>query len=182
MHTEDASPIGPIAPPFSEAAPASVREKGGGPAKRPALATAGVRLERLQSIARSVIGSAISAWLIFPGAAHAEIGNGRRLYLERCAICHGEDARGTGALAKRSNPPTPDLTTARFKKRLEEYPGVIVSSVVLRPNGDLIPKTLRNNGVNIPPASWRISDLRDLDTYMKRLIFDNKQVQKSGER
>ena len=40
----------------------------------------------------------------------------------------------------KSNPPTPDLTTPAFKKRLNDYPGVIVSSVILRPNGDLIPK------------------------------------------
>ena len=54
-----------------------------------------------------------------------------------------EQMPGNGPLAKKSNPPTPDLTTPAFKKRLNDYPGVIVSSVILRPNGDLIPKTLR---------------------------------------
>ena len=48
--------------------------------------------------------------------------------------------QGNGTIGQKSNPPTPDLTTPAFKKRLNDYPGVIVSSVILRPNGDLIPK------------------------------------------
>ncbi|MBU5238012.1 c-type cytochrome, partial [Vibrio cholerae] len=71
----------------------------------------------------------------------ADNSNGKALYLQRCAVCHGPDIKGTGPLAKKSNPPTPDLTTTAFKKRLHDYPGVIVSSVILRPNGNLIPKT-----------------------------------------
>ncbi|MEO6677861.1 MAG: c-type cytochrome, partial [Pseudomonas sp.] len=66
--------------------------------------------------------------------------NGENLYLQRCVMCHGTDLKGTGPLANKSNPPTPDLTTSAFKKRLTNYPGVIVSSIILRPNGDLIPK------------------------------------------
>ena len=86
-------------------------------------------------------------------------------------MCHGADARGTGPLANKSNPPTPDLTTPAFKKRLNDYPGVIVSSVILRPNGDLIPKTLRENGVKLPPHSWTVQDFRDLNQYMSGLIL-----------
>ena len=96
----------------------------------------------------------------------AENLNGKNIYLQRCAVCHGENIKGTGPLAKKSNPPTPDLTTAAFKKRLNDYPGVIVSSVILRPNGDLIPKTLRENGVKIPPFAWKVQDFRDLNAYM----------------
>jgi len=66
--------------------------------------------------------------------AFAENANGKTLYLQRCAVCHGAVIKGTGALATKSNPPTPDLTTAAFKKRLNDYPGVIVASVILRPN------------------------------------------------
>ncbi|MBC3488410.1 c-type cytochrome [Pseudomonas sp. SWRI50] len=66
--------------------------------------------------------------------AFAENANGKNLYVQRCAVCHGADIKGTGALATKSNPPTPDLTTAAFKKRLNDYPGVIVASVILRPN------------------------------------------------
>lgn len=100
--------------------------------------------------------------------------NGKNLYTQRCAVCHGGDIKGTGPLAKKSNPPTPDLTTAAFKKRLEDYPGVIVSSVILRPNGDLIPKTLRENGVKIAPHAWTVQDFRDLNKYMIDVISKSR--------
>ncbi|EJL06441.1 hypothetical protein Pchl3084_3377 [Pseudomonas chlororaphis subsp. aureofaciens 30-84] len=61
-----------------------------------------------------------------------------------------------------------------FKKRLNDYPGVIVSSIILRPNGDLIPRTLRENGVKIPPHAWSIQDLRDLNQYMNSVISKNR--------
>ncbi|EZP62494.1 cytochrome c [Pseudomonas sp. RIT357] len=96
--------------------------------------------------------------------------NGKNIYLQRCAMCHGADIKGTGPLASKSNPPTPNLTTPAFKKRLKDYPGVIVSSIILRPNGDLIPKTLRENGVKLPPFAWRINDLRDLNQYMTGVL------------
>ncbi|PMY59475.1 MULTISPECIES: cytochrome c [Pseudomonas] len=99
--------------------------------------------------------------------------NGKNLYTQRCAVCHGADIKGTGPLANKSNPPTPDLTTPVFKKRLNDYPGVIVSSIILRPNGDLIPRTLRENGVKIPPHAWSIKDLRDLNQYMNSVISKN---------
>lgn len=96
--------------------------------------------------------------------------NGKNLYLQRCAMCHGADIKGTGPLAHKSNPPTPDLTTTAFKKRLSEYPGVIVSSIILRPNGDLIPRTLRENGVKLAPYAWGVNDFRDLNQYMNGVI------------
>lgn len=100
--------------------------------------------------------------------------NGKNLYLQRCAMCHGSDIKATGPLAHKSNPPTPDLTTAAFKKRLSDYPGVIVSSVILRPNGNLIPKTLRENGVKLPPHAWSVQDLRDLNQYMIGVISKSR--------
>lgn len=104
----------------------------------------------------------------------AESLNGKALYSQRCAVCHGVDIKATGPLANKSNPPTPDLTTPAFKKRLRDYPGVIVSSVVLRPNGSLIPRTLRENGVKIPPHAWTIDDLRDLNQYMTAVITKSR--------
>lgn len=89
-------------------------------------------------------------------------------------MCHGADIKGTGKLANKSNPPTPDLTTYAFKERLDDYPGVIVSSIILRPSGSLIPKILRENDVKIPPHSWSIKDLRDLHQYMIGVIFKKK--------
>jgi hypothetical protein len=97
--------------------------------------------------------------------------NGKNLFLARCAMCHGADIKATGPLAYKSTPPTPDLTTAAFKKRLHDYPGVIVSSVILRPNGDLIPRTLRENGVKLPPHAWTVKDFRDLNDYMAAVIL-----------
>lgn len=102
--------------------------------------------------------------------AVAENSNGKNLYLQRCAMCHGADIKATGPLAHKSTPPTPDLTTAAFKKRLSDYPGVIVSSIILRPNGDLIPRTLRENGVKLASHAWSIQDLRDLNQYMSGVI------------
>ncbi|WP_370682441.1 c-type cytochrome [Comamonas sp. GB3 AK4-5] len=100
--------------------------------------------------------------------------NGKNIYLQRCAVCHGEDLKGTGPLAKKSNPPTPDLTTPAFKKRLKDYPGVIVSSIILRPNGDLIPRTLQENAVKLPPFAWRVQDFRDLNQYMLGALSKNR--------
>lgn len=100
--------------------------------------------------------------------------NGKTLFSQRCAMCHGADIKGTGPLANKSNPPTPDLTTAAFKKRLKDYPGVIVSSIILRPNGDLIPRTLRENGVKLAPFAWRVDDFRDLNQYMSSVIAKSR--------
>jgi mono/diheme cytochrome c family protein len=105
-----------------------------------------------------------------PSVSFADNSNGKNLYSQRCAVCHGADIKGTGPLAHKSNPPTPDLTTPAFKKRLNDYPGVIVSSIILRPNGNLIPKTLQENGVKIPPHAWSVKDLRDLHDYMSGVI------------
>ncbi|QHF51201.1 cytochrome c [Pseudomonas sp. S49] len=104
----------------------------------------------------------------------ADNANGKNLFLQRCAVCHGADIKATGPLANKSQPPTPDLTTATFKKRLHDYPGVIVSSIILRPNGDLIPRTLRDNGIKIEPHAWSVQDFRDLNQYMSRVISESR--------
>lgn len=109
-----------------------------------------------------------------PSISIADSNNGKKIYSERCIMCHGIDVKGTGALAHKSDPPTPDLTTSIFKKRLFDYPGVIVSSIILRPNGDLIPKTLRENGVALPPRAWTVKDFRDLNEYLSGVISKAK--------
>ena len=105
-----------------------------------------------------------------PTLSFADNLNGKNLFTQRCAVCHGTDIKATGPLANKSTPPTPDLTTPAFKKRLHDYPGVIVSSVILRPNGNLIPKTLQENGVKIAPHAWSVKDFRDLNQYMSEVI------------
>jgi hypothetical protein len=112
--------------------------------------------------------------LIQTSLSLADNANGKKLYLQRCAMCHGADLKGTGPLANKSNPPTPDLTTSVFKKRLNDYPGVIVSSIILRPNGDLIPRTLRENGIKLPPHAWGVESLRDLNQYMSGVIAKSR--------
>ncbi|TYK54597.1 c-type cytochrome [Pseudomonas synxantha] len=119
---------------------------------------------------RLLIGLSAVLSLAQTSLAVAENSNGKTLYLQRCAVCHGPDIKATGPLAKKSNPPTPDLTTAAFKQRLHDYPGVIVSSIILRPNGNLIPKTLKDNGVKIEPHAWSVQDFRDLHQYMSSVI------------
>lgn len=104
----------------------------------------------------------------------ADNANGKNLFVQRCAMCHGVDIKATGPLANKSQPPTPDLTTTAFKKRLNDYPGVIVSSIILRPNGDLIPRTLRENGVKIAPHAWSVEDFRDLSQYMSSVISKSR--------
>lgn len=110
------------------------------------------------------------AMMLTPPSTFADSINGKNIFLQRCAMCHGADIKGTGPLANKSSPPTPDLTTPAFKKRLVDYPGVIVSSVILRPNGDLIPRTLRENGVKLPAFTWTVKDFRDLNEYMTGVI------------
>lgn len=112
--------------------------------------------------------------LIQPSLSVADNVSGKNLYSQRCAMCHGADLKASGPLANKSNPPTPDLTTSAFKQRLKDYPGVIVSSVILRPNGDLIPRTLRENGVKVPPHVWTIQDFRDLNQYMTGVIAKSR--------
>lgn len=108
--------------------------------------------------------------LLLTASAAADIRNGKNLYQSRCAICHGENAKGNGPLAHKSTPPTPDLSTTAFRQRLANYPGLIVSSIVLRPNGDLIPRTLRDNGIKLPPHNWTVQDLRDVNEYLRSLL------------
>lgn len=118
--------------------------------------------------------AALTILLLMPSVSFADSRNGENIFLKRCAMCHGNDIKGTGPLANKSIPPTPDLTTPAFKKRLLDYPGVIVSSVILRPNGDLIPKTLRENGVKLPAFTWEVKDFRDLNEYLTGAIAKTK--------
>lgn len=113
---------------------------------------------------------AMAFLILFGQIAFAHNDVGQQLYESRCAMCHGPDARATGPLAHKSNPPTPDLTTKAFRQRLFEYPGVIISSIVLRPNSSLIPNTLKENGVNVPAHIWTEDELRAVNQYILGLL------------
>jgi mono/diheme cytochrome c family protein len=54
---------------------------------------------------------------------------GRRIYLRACASCHGEDARGLGAVAPALNTPPPDLTTLAARHG-GEFPRAYVVEVI----------------------------------------------------
>ncbi|MGR6743546.1 c-type cytochrome, partial [Aeromonas veronii] len=41
--------------------------------------------------------------LIQASLSFADNANGKNLYLQRCAMCHGTDIKGTGPLANKSN-------------------------------------------------------------------------------
>ena len=125
---------------------------------------------RATTAIRRLSATVLVAALSLPPPSLADIADGRRIYLGRCAICHGTDMKGTGPLARKSNPPASDLTAAAFRRRLKANPQAISSSVILRPNGDLIPRTLRENGVKMPPFSWTRKKLDDLDAYMTGVI------------
>jgi len=99
---------------------------------------------------------------------------GKLLYEARCVMCHGSDARATGPLAQKSNPPTLDLTSCAYQEKLSQCPGSIVSSIILQPNGTLIPDTLKKNGVNLPPKQWTDDDLRAINHYVLSLIHKHK--------
>lgn len=123
---------------------------------------------------RLLAAALVSVSLVQASPSRADVANGKNLFLQRCAMCHGPDIKGTGPLARKSSPPTPDLTSPAFRKRLEDYPGVIVSSIILRPNGNLIPKTLQENGVKLPPHAWTVNDLRDIHQYMSSVISKSR--------
>ncbi len=94
-------------------------------------------------------------------------------------MCHGDDGRGDGPLAKKSNPPATDFTSLVFQKRLADYPGVIVASLVLGPNQKLILGTLQKNHVVLPKHVWTDAELRAVNYYILSLIAKhNKQTQK----
>ena len=40
-------------------------------------------------------------------------GQGKRLFVQYCATCHGDEGRGDGQNASNLNPPPPDITTSK---------------------------------------------------------------------
>lgn len=54
---------------------------------------------------------------------------GKIVYDQNCAICHGDDGRGDGLLAAKLSPPPPDLTRITFRAK-DVFPRTHVLSVI----------------------------------------------------
>jgi mono/diheme cytochrome c family protein len=52
--------------------------------------------------------------LVVLGAEPESLARGKALFAQRCAVCHGDAAKGDGVTAKALKPPPADLTAARF--------------------------------------------------------------------
>src|SRR5208282_5875965 len=59
----------------------------------------------------------------------ADVASGKRTYVEYCASCHGEDAKGRGPAAAALKTPPPDLT-ALAKQHGGKFPYEYVAGVV----------------------------------------------------
>ncbi|GGX65998.1 cytochrome c [Tateyamaria omphalii] len=74
-----------------------------------------------------------AAWLgaCAPEAREPDISveRGERLYFQKCAVCHGNDATGAGVASIGLGAPPPDLTTLSAQNR-GVYPRTFVMSVV----------------------------------------------------
>lgn len=56
-----------------------------------------------------------------PGrTATADLALGRKVYLARCAACHGEDGRGSPAFARESNAYSPDALDLTSERLLQQ--------------------------------------------------------------
>jgi mono/diheme cytochrome c family protein len=51
---------------------------------------------------------------------------GRRLFLQYCSTCHGDEGKGDGQNASNLNPPPPDMTTPKSSQDVQYVRRVIV--------------------------------------------------------
>ena len=77
------------------------------------------------------------------GFSYAE-GQGRRLFRQYCATCHGDDGRGDGQNASNLIPAPPDLTTSKRAQDAEYVRRVIVQGSAAVGRSPLSPPWGRN--------------------------------------
>jgi high-affinity iron transporter len=58
----------------------------------------------------AVIASAVVALLLAPPAGAADLENGKKIYTESCARCHGAEGKGDGAMATYLDPKPANFT------------------------------------------------------------------------
>ena len=90
--------------------------------------------------------------------AMSDIANGKMIYGENCATCHGSTGRGDGYV--RFNPPVADLTSPTIQRKLD---------------GDLI-KSIHAGRSNTAMGSWRLAlseeEIHDVVAYLRTLKKD----------
>lgn len=73
---------------------------------------------------KSVIASALFALTLWTSLWHsssaaetpaADVANGKKIYSQHCAICHGKTGQGDGAAGKSLKPPPRDFSQGKFK-------------------------------------------------------------------
>jgi mono/diheme cytochrome c family protein len=88
----------------------------------------------------------------------SDIANGKMLYVENCATCHGATGSGDGYV--RFNPPVADLTSPTIQRKLD---------------GELI-KTIHAGRSNTAMGSWRLAlseeEIHDVVAYVRTLKKD----------
>jgi mono/diheme cytochrome c family protein len=83
-----------------------------------------------------------------------DIASGKRTYMEYCASCHGEDAKGMGPAASALKTPPSDLTTLAMR-HAGKFPEDYVSEIVR------LGKPIRTHGSTDMPVWGPIFNVRD---------------------
>lgn len=88
---------------------------------------------------------------------------GKSLYQARCAYCHGQDGKGSGASAGLLNPKPRDFTTGVYRFRSTESGSLPADDDLLRTIKQGIP------GTSMPAMAGRLKDreIADLASYIK---------------
>ncbi len=98
--------------------------------------------------------------LILTNAAHADSGDGAKLYADNCAGCHGQTGKGDGPAAAALTPKPTD-----FSKVLSGKPDEWISKVITA-GGQAVGKAPLMPGFD---GAFNAEQLRDLIAYIKEL-------------
>ena len=82
----------------------------------------------------------LPGWLVTTShnAPHPDLELGKRIYLERCKVCHGTQGNGKSFAANALNPPPKNFTSAQSKKQLTQE-RMIDSATNGRPGTAMMP-------------------------------------------
>lgn len=102
-----------------------------------------------------------------PQTEMPDVASGKKTYMEYCAACHGDDAKGVGPTASALRTPPPDLTTLA-KQHAGKFPAEYVSKIVR------FGKPIQAHGSADMPVWGPIFNVRDKfsDLAVRRRIKD----------